>query len=260
MDIDSFNDSVPILDYFKHRHSTPEWFISNKRTTYIDLTYITSGQAVYTINRQKYLAEEGDLLCIPAGSERSAGSSTPSDFECYAANFCLRTMNGQDSVVPLPILSSVGLHPEIISLYSKLNDEYVARVLGFEMRVRALFMLIIQRFMEMLVYNVDIYQYDPRVKSAIRYITENYADPLSIASVAAKVSLNPVYFGTLFKKETKTSFRDYLNTIRINQAEDMLRAGKWNVTEAAQNCGFTDVFYFSRLFKKHKGIPPSAVK
>lgn len=260
MELDTFNNSVPTIDYFKHRTSTTEWLIEYNRTNYIDLTYITGGQAVYTINRKKITACEGDILCIPKGSERSAVSNDPTKFECFATNFNLFSLTGEELAVPLPLHSRVGVHNDLIAHYRKLNEDYLARSPGYVMRARARFMLIMQRFMEMLVYEVDTHQFDPRIKRAIRFITEHYAEHLAISTVAAEVSLNPVYFGTLFKRETRVSFRDYLNTIRINQAEDMLRAGKWNVTEVAGNCGFTDVFYFSRLFKRHKGIPPSAVQ
>ncbi|MCL2355838.1 MAG: AraC family transcriptional regulator [Defluviitaleaceae bacterium] len=259
MDFDTFNDCVPSLEYFRHRISTPEWLIEYRTTNYIDLTYVIAGQAVYTVNRKKIFASEGDVLCIPKGSERSAVSNAPAKFECFAANFNLFAPTGEDVAVPLPLHSHVGIHNDLISHYSKLSEDFLARSPGYTMRAKARLMLVLQRFMEMLVYEVDTYRFDPRVKQAIRFITEHYAEQLKISEVAAAVSLNPVYFGTLFRRETRMTFRDYLNTIRINQAEDMLRAGKWNVTEVAAHCGFSDVFYFSRLFKKYKGIPPSTV-
>ncbi|MCL1862831.1 MAG: AraC family transcriptional regulator [Defluviitaleaceae bacterium] len=260
MELEIFNNSIPTVDYFKHRISTPEWMIEYKRTNFIDLTYVTGGQAVYTINRQKYMVEEGDVICIPKGSERSAISSDPTKFECFAVNFIMSSFLGEEITVPLPIHSKVGIQNDLISHYRKLSEDFLAKSPGYVMRSRARLMLIIQRYMEMLVYEVDTHRFDPRVKQAIRYITENYAEPLTISIVAENVSLNPVYFGTLFKRETHVTFRDYLNTIRVNQAEDMLRAGTWNVTEVAGHCGFADVFYFSRLFKKIKGIPPSSVQ
>jgi len=260
MELDDFNNAIPTIEYFNNRVNTPGWNIEQGRINFIDLTYVTKGQAVYTINGQRIIVGEGDLLCIPKGSERVATSENPDGFECFAANFTLQTFSGAEPTVPLPLLSHVGSHSDIISLYRKLNEDYVSRNPGYVMRVRARFMIILQRFLEMLLYDVDTYRFDPRVKQAIRYITDNYAEHLTITKVANAVSLNPVYFGTLFKKETRLTFRDYLNTVRLNQAEDMLRTGKWNVSEAANNCGFTDVFYFSRLFKKYKGIPPSAVQ
>jgi YesN/AraC family two-component response regulator len=159
--------------------------------------------------------------------------------------------------MPFPLVTSIGISEDIIALYKKINEEWLRRSPGYVMRVRAFFMTILQRYMAMLVYEVDTYRLDPRVKNAIRYITDHYAKPMQITDVARAVSLNPVYFGALFKKETQMAFRDYLNMIRLNQAEDMLRTGEWNVTEVALRCRFGDVFYFSRLYKKHKGVPPS---
>ncbi|MCL1845067.1 MAG: AraC family transcriptional regulator [Defluviitaleaceae bacterium] len=260
MNLEIFNESVPSIDYFRHRKSTPEWLIEHRRTDNIDLTYIICGQAVYTVNEQRIFAAEGDLLCIPKGSERSATSNEPGKFECFATNFNLAAPTGEAVSMPLPLHSHVGIHNDLISNYRKLNEDFLARSPGYVMRSRARFMLILQRFMEMIVYKIDTHRFDPRVKQAIRFVNEHFHEHLKISEVAAAVSLNPVYFGTLFRRETHTTFRDYLNTIRINQAEDMLRDGKLNVTEVAAHCGFSDVFYFSRLFKKYKGIPPSAVQ
>jgi len=259
MDPAAFDNTIPTMEYFSQRIGSPSWIIEQAVTDFIDITYITKGSAVYTVNDQKVTVEEGDLLCIPLGSKRSAMSYDPMNFECFAANFYLHTHLGEQAILPLPIKSNVGINPEIISQYRKLNESWLSRHIGYMMRTRAMFMLILQRYMSMLVYDVDAYNFDIRIKHAIRYITDNYANQITIASVANSVSLNQVYFGALFKKETRSTFRDYLNQVRLNQAEDMLRTGKWNVTEVAQNCGFTDVFYFSRLFKKYKGIPPSSV-
>jgi len=101
------------------------------------------------------------------------------------------------------------------------------------MRVRAIFMLILQQFSEMLLYDVDTYRFDPRVKAAIRYMTDNYSEPIHIADVANVVHLTPNYLGVLFKKETKVSLSYYLNMIRLNQAENMLKVREGNITEIA---------------------------
>jgi len=245
------------MEYFNFRNNTPAWRIEPAKTDFVDLTYIINGRAEYIIDGQAYNVTAGDLLCIPPGSSRVAGSVEPALFSGFAANFFMRAADGTDVDVPLPLHTNIGIHNDIISLYKKINEEWPRRSPGYVMRVRALFMAILQRLMAMLVYEVDTYRFDPRVKAAIRHISDHYAEPMQITDVANVVSLNPVYFGALFKKETQMAFRDYLNMIRLNQAEDMLRTGEFNVTEVALRCGFSDVFYFSRLYKKQKGVPPS---
>ena len=255
------NNVIPTIDYFNYRANTSDWFIAPSVIDFIDLTYVIGGQAIYEIDGKKLKVGKGDILCIPKNSSRQATSENPAAFECFAVNFFLNELGTNKEVdLPLPLLSNVGLHGNIMSLFRQLNESWLSRHDGYIMCVRANLMLILQRFMAMLVYSVNTYQYDPRVRKAMRYITDNYASNINVADVADIVQLNPVYFGSLFKRETSMTFREYLNTIRLNQAEDMLRACKWNVTEAAQNCGFSDVFYFSRLFKKYKGVPPSELR
>ena len=255
------NNIIPTIDYFNYRANTFDWVIAPSVIDFIDLTYVVGGKATYVIDGKKHEIGKGDVLCIPKNSHRQASSENPAEFECFAANFFLNELNTNTDVgLHLPLVTSIGVHGNIVSLYRQLNESWLSRHEGYVMCVRANFMLILHRFMAMIVYSVNTYRYDPRVRKAMRYITDNFASNISISDVAETVSLSPVYFGALFKKETNLTFREYLNTIRINQAESMLRACKWNVTEAAQNCGFSDVFYFSRLFKKYKGIPPSELK
>ena len=49
---------------------------------------------------------------------------------------------------------------------------------------------------------------------------------------------------------------DYLNFYRIERACEMLISGEKNITETAFECGFNDISYFIKTFKKYKGIPP----
>lgn len=254
MQLDIFDNAIPTVKYFSY-HNAPAWQLSNAQIDFVELTYIIQGQAIYTIDNQKVEVAEGHLLCIPKYTTRAAKSSGDL-FEYFSVGFNMQ----EDVVVPMPLLSQLGVRRDILAQYHMLGEDWLSRSPGYIMRSRALFMLILQRILAILVYDADAHQFDPRVKQAISYMTENYAEHLTIATVAKAVSLNPVYFGALFKKETQVTFRDYLNTIRLNQAEDMLRSKKFNVTETAQNCGFSDVFYFSRLFKKHKGISPSAMQ
>ena len=258
---EDFDNMVPTIEYFVHRNNTPNWKIIPSRISFNDITYVIGGQAVYNIDGQEIFVKEGDLLCVPKNSFRYAISPTlPHLYDCFSINFQMQTLGAGDSLVPLPLYSHIGIHTDIISKYKKLNETWLMRQAGYQMRGKALFLLILHRYMEMLIYNKDALQLDFRIDTAIRYIISHYTKPLTVSKVAEVVSLNPVYFGNLFKRVTGITFRDYLNMVRLNQAEDMLRTGEYNVTESALRCGFTDVFYFSRLFKKNKGVVPSSIK
>ena len=88
------------------------------------------------------------------------------------------------------------------------------------------------------------------------YIEENSAGPISLESVAQHVHLSPTYFGVLFKKETSVNFTDYLVSIRIEKAKELLKGFENNVSEIAQMVGYSNVKHFSRKFKSIVGVTP----
>lgn len=98
---------------------------------------------------------------------------------------------------------------------------------------------------------------NPSIRIAKKYIAENYARNISMASVAEVVNLSGVYFSVLFKKEVGTNFVDYLNQYRIDMAKKLLKDVRYNVNEVAGLVGFSDARYFSKMFKKNVGVKPT---
>ncbi|SMO52891.1 response regulator [Melghirimyces algeriensis] len=95
------------------------------------------------------------------------------------------------------------------------------------------------------------------LERAKAYIHQHYQDNLTLASVAAEVNLNPYYFSKLFKEECNTTFIDYLTRVRIDQAKQLIQSGDWSLKEVCYQVGYQDPNYFSRVFKKMTGVPPS---
>jgi AraC-like DNA-binding protein len=69
-----------------------------------------------------------------------------------------------------------------------------------------------------------------------------------------------VYFGRLFKRETGRRPMEWLNERRLQLAVQQLMHSPRAVAEIAQDCGFVCPFYFSRVFRRRYGCPPSAVR
>lgn len=94
------------------------------------------------------------------------------------------------------------------------------------------------------------------VKKAIRFISQNFASPLSLDDVAGHVHLNPAYFSTVFKQSTGSSFKEYLNMVRIEESKRLLSNTNYSVIDIAIATGFEDQSYFSKVFKKYTGLTP----
>lgn len=94
------------------------------------------------------------------------------------------------------------------------------------------------------------------IKKAIRYISQTFADNLTLEDVASHVHLNPAYFSTLFKQSTGSSFKEYLNMVRIEESKRLLINPEYSIIDVSMAVGFMDQSYFSKVFKKYTGLTP----
>ena len=94
----------------------------------------------------------------------------------------------------------------------------------------------------------------------LEWIEENYAEKITLSHMASRINLNSHYLCRLFKEFAGTTPIEYLNRVRIDKACYEMSVGRKNATEAAYDTGFGDLSYFSRTFKKYKGISPSEYK
>lgn len=95
------------------------------------------------------------------------------------------------------------------------------------------------------------------VLNAIKYIQFNYSHDISIDDVAKSVGVSRSHLYRVFMLNVGKSPIDYLTEYRINEACKLLRGGNLSIAEVAISVGFFDQFYFSRVFKRAKGVPPS---
>ena len=99
-----------------------------------------------------------------------------------------------------------------------------------------------------------------RFDTILQHIRNNYHNPdLSIAALADMFFYNQKYLSTLFVKNTGTRFSEYLNRLRVREAELLVRKGL-PISEIAKKCGFRDPCYFSKIYKKYTGHSPRQTK
>lgn len=96
------------------------------------------------------------------------------------------------------------------------------------------------------------------VRGALDYIQKNYKNRITVEEIAAALHFSKSYLGHTFKEMTKHSIIDFINLLRCNNAKALILGGA-SVSEAAEECGFCDLSYFTRVFKKTIGTLPSAV-
>jgi YesN/AraC family two-component response regulator len=93
-----------------------------------------------------------------------------------------------------------------------------------------------------------------------RDISENYSQDLSLKQLAAKYYINSAYLGQLFRKQFGVSFRDYLNSIRVEEASKMLLESDDKILCIAERVGYHDIDYFIGKFIEQKGCTPATYR
>ena len=100
-------------------------------------------------------------------------------------------------------------------------------------------------------------QNSDRFEKIISFIHSNYADPdLSLAKVADMFFYSKKYLSTLFVKKTNSRFSEYLNNLRLLRAETIMKQQDLSISEISAKCGFSNPYYFSKVFKGARGCTP----
>ena len=95
------------------------------------------------------------------------------------------------------------------------------------------------------------------VKKSIRFIDFNYSRDIDIDDIASHAGISRSHLYRLFMQYVSMPPNESLTRFRINKAAALLRSNNLSVGAAAFSTGFSDQLYFSRVFKKYKGVPPS---
>ena len=102
----------------------------------------------------------------------------------------------------------------------------------------------------------SITNYSAPIQRAVMYIKENYAKSITLSDVAEYLEFSPDYFSRIFKEETGINFTAYLTEVRLRQAAELLSKTNMKVYEVSDLVGYSNMSYFSTVFKKKYGLNP----
>ncbi len=227
-------------------------------TSYTDKPQITPEKNLHLHRLLEQAKHNFRILDIPASA------SSLKQFFIYVKDNNIIYTNEVRLHIRLLIDSLFDLYAKDIDRYTSAADlkhEFIYRVnmaFSFE-RIQITFLETVTDILTN-VSNVIRSQYPRAVADAILFIEKNYQKEVSLSMLADAAGLTPSYFSALFKKETGETLSDYLVRYRLAIAQRLLKESRLCIAEVAASAGYMDVKYFSRLFKKHMSITPSAFR
>lgn len=121
----------------------------------------------------------------------------------------------------------------------------------------------LKKFVEKLV---EVYQENNgkrkhwMIDQVLQYVEENYNTALSTRDIAGRFFMNTSYFSKLFHEQMGCTFSNYLINVRVEKAKMMLTQTNMKLYDIAEAVGYTNVQYFSTIFKEKEGLTPSAFR
>ena len=99
---------------------------------------------------------------------------------------------------------------------------------------------------------------DHYVRAAKKYIRENLHETITLESVSSVLHISPTYLSALFTQKADTNFKDFVTTIRIQEAKEMIKTRPdLSISQIGTAVGYPDQQYFSKLLSKVVGVKPS---
>lgn len=108
-----------------------------------------------------------------------------------------------------------------------------------------------------LVSKHSLIKYTPMVRQALNYINTHLSSDIHLPEIASAINVSPNYLSAVFNRETKQSISTYINQRRVDKAIELLETSNASIEDVACFVGFSDMNYFTRVFKGIKGMTPS---
>lgn len=262
---------MEVLDYKMHKD-----FAFESRAAHIsgapdyhihegyEMLYLISGKLNFFIDDKIFALSPGNIILSPKGAIHKSHNSA-SKYERVVWNFTDHVIDKAIQSMTESLFEHQVYAPdkkfmqEIIAHFkTEKNNEYKHEPFSLYFSkhyLNLLLLYLIRNKDKIMIQGTNIT--NPSVDRLIKYVNQNYSEPITLKDISHTIHLTPNYISKLFSENTGMGFKEYLTGVRIKNARDMLEESDMPISEIAGSCGFNDSNYFSIAFKTVIGTSPS---
>ncbi len=218
------------------------------------LRYILQGNGTMELNRQTTIPlSPGTIVFCPANTlQQSFSQDGMVDIVIYLTQFNIGQKDGNRLVVLQDDATQTGFH-----CFSVLYNIFQQRNVFLEPLLKSVY----QNLLLFLEGQYIQSTFDARIQAVTKHLQALFTQPdLSVERVLTSQGKNSDYLRRLFKKTHGCTPVQYLNQLRIGRAKRMIEGNclhHLSITQIAEQSGFSDASYFSRVFREHVGLSPT---
>lgn len=217
------------------------------------LIYVTDGIFNTKINDTVYQLKKGAVVLYPPKYKYHYWGEPPSKYLCahFTGSHAEKILT--DLGFPSePYVFESEFSPKIKSLFDKMVEQNLAKAPFLQYSLACLLEEIL---LTVAIERIKSHGYRT-FKKSIKYIHENYTKKIKVPYLAQLEGLSNSRYITLFSKEMGKTPSEYILELRLDRARELLLATDMEIGLIGTYSGYSDQYFFSKIFKKHMGMPP----
>jgi len=224
------------------------------------IIYITQGSGELYTNDTRYTIRPGTAFIIFPGIFHAYKPVFEVGWTEYWVGFkgpYIKTLQQEGFISPEQPCFSVGLQNSLLNLYDQILEEIRSQKPFFQLKASSYTLALLAEILSYEKQNLQYCHSEQIVEKAKFIMEEHVYGEIDMHSVCRTIGVSTSHLNDVFKSYTGMTPYQYFISIKIHKAKELLEKGDESIKEIAFRLGFTDQYYFSRLFKKKTGISPS---
>ena len=249
------NFTVKFMKFDRHENLTAHWH------EHIELLYFYRGNCRITCNKTTFDATAGDMVVVNSAEVHSFVVENCVGYIClliYPEFFSDINFSN------IHIKNYIKCDSHITECMEVIIKEHQQKTQGYDMMIKSctysLMTHLVRSYVDAYISEREINIHTAnleRLNVVFKYISDNYTEKISTATLAELCYLNESYFCRFFKASTGKTPTEYINEYKTEKAAFLLQNTNDSIAKIAASVGFDDVNYFTRTFKKIKKQTPS---
>ena len=258
------------IEFYHVTQDHPRYNMDLHWHTQCEIIRILEGEFSLILDDEKILSKAGDILFIHDGVVHG-GTPLNCVYECIVFDMNLLL---KKNITCTKLLSDIINHNKIINTVISGHNDHIdiwcnylfeainSKEPGFELIVQGSLYNLLGMILRSGLYKTKSTSTKrtstslQQLKTVLTLLEEKFSEPLTLEDLSKSVGMTPKYFCRFFHQMTNKTPIEYLNYYRIDVACELMLTKDICITDVALDCGFNDVSYFIKTFKKYKGITP----
>jgi AraC-like DNA-binding protein len=261
-------------DFFRISYVNEKGYSEMKQTHFhnnYEVYYLLRGEKLFFVHDKLYKAEKGDMVVVRPNEVHRTSGVQSTYTERVLINFKYEFVESLLKSEGIELLKlengasklrfSMKEQLEIEKILNQIMKEVEAKEYGYASSVRVLlFLLLVKIYRVSLKVKVEeeppIGPIEQKVMEIVNYININYNCNIYLNKVAKEFYISESYLSRIFKKITGFHMSEYIQIVRVKEAQKLLRETDIKIIDIAEKVGFTQIAHFNKTFKKITDTTP----